>query len=282
MRLYLDTNAANYLYQREGWPAETLRAVRRALAHECEAGRVELIISTSTLEELAGLGRQEMARYVRTAKFLLDLAGPRHLLPVNERIKAEVVARGFLTGASRFIAASRRRELRSHIMGNVFVDEISDAVHRDIVAFDNDMEAKRASIRGRLGDDWSANTARWWDSALPQIDDWTNDYLKASAGVLSLPTDQADWPQPRQVPTAWFSHAYYMARIALNVGQNRRINGSDRYDHAHYTNATYADGMVTDDRAFLETYNAIPLKPFSVESFAALTLRLGVPLPTLP
>jgi hypothetical protein len=276
LKLYLDTNAANYLYGRVGWSDHATRSVRRALASECESGRIDLLMSFATLEELSGLGRQDLPRFTKTIKFLLDLAGPRLLLPMNERIKAEVVARGLLNGNTRFVSSSVRRRLRAQVMGHSFVKEVSDAVRRDVDAFGADMEAKRTAIRARLGPEWSSHTARWWDSALPQIDDWTNDYLKASAEALALPADPEQWPQPRQVPTAWSSHAYYMARIALNVGQNRRINDSDRYDHAHYASAIYADLMVTDDRAFVETYTAIPDKPFVVEGFTEFAARLGV------
>jgi hypothetical protein len=72
--------------------------------------------------------------------------------------------------------------------------------------------------------------------------------------------------------------AYYMARIALNVGENRKIVGSDMYDIQHYGHASYADLMVTDDRAFIATYETIPDKPFAIEKFAAFAARLGVAL----
>lgn len=276
LSVYLDTNAASYVYQHPSWPANRLAAVRRALARECEGGRIRVIVSTSLVEELTGIGAIDPARYVRTTKFVLDLAGPSFLLPHNERVKAEVANAGRLVGRAAFLQARRRNEFRSHVMGGVFSQEVADAVRQQVASYERDMQERRDSIRDKLGSTWSSNTARWWDAALPQIDDWTLDYMRASKTILCLPDDETIWPPPRQLPTAWHAHAYFMARIALNVGQNRRVSGSDLYDQSHYANAAYADLMITDDRAFVETYQAIPDRPFALESFREFAERLGV------
>ncbi len=279
MRLYLDANAGSYLQNHPAWPSATLREIRRALAEGCNSGRIELIISTTLIEEIAGISHGELPRYVRTAKCVFDLAGANFLLPVNERVKAEVAAGQALIGGARFLSASRRREVRTHMMRHGFAHDVAGGVRDQAQQFKDDMEQRRQGIRAKLGQDWSTHTARWWDRALPQIDDWTVDYFRASRDVLGLPDDEALWPAPRSIPTAWYLHAYYMARIALNVGQNRRIAGSDRYDAAHYAGAVYADVMVSDDAAFIETYNAIPDRPFDVESFHDFARRLGVTPP---
>ena len=275
-RIYFDTNGASYLYGRPGWTREQLADVRRALARECENGRIDLITSTSLVEELTGIGTGDPRRYVRTTRFVLDLAGRNFLLPHNQRIRAEVISGGHLVGRTEVWSSSKRRELRSHIMGSKFAQDVADGVRQHADRYAQESEQRREEIRRKLGPDSSTAAARWWDSALTQIDDWTLDYMRASKAVLGLPDDETTWPQPRKGPTAWHTHAYYMARIALNVGQNRRVSGSDVYDQRHYANAAYADLMVTDDRAFVETYNAIPDRPFALESFAAFAERLGV------
>jgi hypothetical protein len=61
--------------------------------------------------------------------------------------------------------------------------------------------------------------------------------------------------------------AYYMGRMILNLGSNRRIDGSDAYDARHYVAASYADVMVTDDARFRETYQQIPSPTFVLETF---------------
>src|SRR3989442_875259 len=71
-------------------------------------------------------------------------------------------------------------------------------------------------------------------------------------------------------------NAYILARVALNVGQNRAIKGSDQYDPDHEANAASADLLVTDDGPFLDTYNSIPDQPFAVESFSAFVERLCI------
>jgi hypothetical protein len=278
VRVYLDTNAASYLYHLPG-PSKTLHEVRRALAERVTGGQIELIMSTSLIEEIAGISTGDLPRYVRTARFIFGLAETSFLLPVNERVRAEVASRGALSGAARFLPPARRRKVRSHMMRHGFAHDVADEVRVQTDDFKRDMEAKRQGIRPRLGADWSSKTAHWWNAALPQIDDWTLDYFRASRDLLGLPADEASWPSPRAIPTAWYLHAYYMARIALNVGQNRRIDGTDRYDGAHYASAVYADLMVTDDGRFIETYNNIPDRPFAIESSRAFAERLGVKPP---
>lgn len=214
------------LYERDPWPAKHLQRIRRALADACDSGDIELIASTSLVQELTGISPGNARAYVRIMKFVLELAGRRFLLPHNERVKAEVAnGGGLLPDQKAFVLNAKRQELRMHIMGNAFAGEVATAVRGDADRYKVDSEERRSGIRKKLGDDWSVNTRQWWESALPQIDDWTLDYLRASKDIIALPDDETKWPRARQVPTAWNMHAYYMARIALNVGENRRIDG---------------------------------------------------------
>jgi hypothetical protein len=64
----------------------------------------------------------------------------------------------------------------------------------------------------------------------PNVDDWVMDFMKNSKQRLGLPADPAAWPKPQALQSIWDSHAYKMARIHLNVGEGRKVLGSDMYD----------------------------------------------------
>ena len=75
------------------------------------------------------------------------------------------------------------------------LEGVTHAVRQQVGSYERDMQERRDSIRGKLGSTWSSNTARWWDAALPQIDDWTLDYMRASRTILCLPDDETVRPQ---------------------------------------------------------------------------------------
>jgi hypothetical protein len=66
-----------------------------------------------------------------------------------------------------------------------------------------------------------------------------------------------------------------MARIYLNVGENRSIKESDYYDAEHWAAATYADVLVRDDAAMTDTMKLISRADLIVEGFEAFELRLA-------
>lgn len=68
--------------------------------------------------------------------------------------------------------------------------------------------------------------------------------------------------------------------MKLNLGENRAIKASDRIDAEHYSASTYADVLVTDDRAFTETCEMIPDRPFRIETFDEFVGRLATPRAT--
>jgi hypothetical protein len=277
MRVYLDTNAASNLYSYDACPPARLQETRRALAGACESGAIKVIASDSLLDELTGLAAKDRRRYGRLLKFLLDVAGPHILLPHNDRMRAEIQRGGRLTGAGCFMPRGMRRAVRTHTMRYQFADTVAADVRQRVKKYEDDYKERREGLRKRIGDNWRRDMAAWWKGALPEIDQWTTDHLDGLREHLGIPTHGA-LPDPRSVPTAWYMQAFSMARIALTVGEDRKINGSDLYDVQHYGHATYADLMVTDDAGFAATYEAIPDKPFKIETFAAFAARLGVAL----
>lgn len=275
MRVYLDTNAASYLYSYGACPPAHLREIRRALAAACESGAIEVIVSDSLLDELTGLAAMDRRRYARLLRFMLGVAGPHILLPHNDRMREEIQHGGRLAGDGCFMPTRMRRAVRVHTMRHTFADTVAADVRQRVKKYEDDYKERREGLRKKIGDNWRRDMAAWWKGALPEIDQWTTDHLDGLREHLGIPADGA-LPKPRGVPTAWYMQAFSMARIALTVGEDRKINGSDLYDVQHYGHATYADLMVTNDAGFVATYEAIPDKPFKIETFAAFAARFGV------
>src|SRR2546425_5831865 len=92
-----------------------------------------------------------MARYVRTVRFVFDLGAQRFLLPVNERIKADVAGGGPMTGRSRFLSTARRHKRRLHVMRQDFVREVADAVRDEVNHYKADMEGRRSEVQASQG-----------------------------------------------------------------------------------------------------------------------------------
>jgi hypothetical protein len=238
-----------------------------------------VVTSATLFDELAGVINYDRHLYRRIVTFLFAMSGRRMLIPQNERVKREVLIHGAIGRNGRYFTTAGRTEMRRILLQTPIARDVASGVAALVAPFKADMEARRDSIRQRLGTNFATNTNDWWESAAAQIDDWTNDYLQGSKDLLQLPDDRTQWPTPAQVPTARLRHAFYMARIALNVGQNRRIDASDYYDAMHYSEGAYFDLMITDDQRFTETYSIVPRshRPFMIETFREFAeKRLGI------
>ena len=185
--VYLDTNAASYLFERRGWSVDRLSALRRTLARACDSGRVALVTSMGLAEELVGIRRIDRARFVRTVKFVYDLAGWRILLPLPKRMEGEVVARTKLSGRAPFLRSAMRKRFRQSLMNPDFTQEVDSAVRSEMAAFLASQTARRKEVRTKLGPKWAAHTRGWWREAVPLVDLWTYNDLRASRDAV--PTD---------------------------------------------------------------------------------------------
>jgi len=135
----------------------------------------------------------------------------------------------------------------------------------------------RARLAAETGERALDRTRRWWRDAEHQIDDWVSDHMTSNRERLGLPEDRASWPVPSALRTVWRYYAYRMARIHLNVGEGRRVRGSDSYDAHHYAAATTMDILVSDDRDLRATCAEIPRQPFRLLTFGEfLETNLGI------
>jgi hypothetical protein len=236
-------------------------------------GAFRVLGSVAVIEELTGIAYREQHRYRQTMRFLLDLYGRRILLPVLQMARAEAAQRRPLQFNERFLARGTVGNLQSVVLNPRVVSEISDHLYASSRAFKVDFEARRDRVRKELGlrENEEPSFKQWWKRADSLIDDWTTDVLSGAALEVTGPL------APSEVPSVRRFVAYYMGRMILNLGSNRRIDGSDAYDARHYVAASYADVMVTDDARFRQTYQQIPSPAFVLETFDHLvSTHLGL------
>ena len=82
---------------------------------------------------------------------------------------------------------------------------------------------------------------------------------------VELPEDDDDLRL--LVPSAWHLSRFHTARIKQEVGDRRRIRGSDFLDAEHYSCGPYFDLLVTDDVPFHETCHLLDDRPFELMNF---------------
>ncbi len=275
VEVYLDTNAVSYLLHP---PPECPPAVetQRALKRHVEEGSLTVVTSLSVLGELSGLaGYEDKGLYQKTQALLWAVVGSHVLGDNYDRIQLEL-RQGPLSGADRFLPRAKRRHLRSEVRSLASARAVYRKVRQQKEQFATEFEKLRKQVLAELGDNPTANTRDWWKNTSKLFDDWTVAYFRNNRQLLALPVSEDDWPEPRQVPSAWHKHAFYLALINQKVGERRKIQPSDHDDVDHYVHASYVDLMVTNDGPFSETCDIIPDRPFQIETFQDFaTTRLG-------
>ena len=277
-RVLLDTNAVGSLYEpRQRRSHEDLAMVRNLLADRVRNGSVQVVVAYRLIEEYAPVQRFEPARYAATLDYLQRLVGPHLLLPVDQLVEREGRARRRL----RYNECVFDPATRDALWRLARSPEALDAVGLEIDEMKNDhavkMERQRARaheiyLERRLGETIAKDGAkpptidevtRIWgkQEVRAQIDGWTLDTLKQMVADMKLVSPEAADLPASAIPTLRAMTAYYMARIVLNVGHGERIQGSDLFDHYHYSSAVYADAIVSDDAAFTRSVNIIDDKP---------------------
>ncbi|HLG56845.1 MAG TPA: hypothetical protein VI485_16020 [Vicinamibacterales bacterium] len=237
-------------------------------------------MSYPLLEEVLGLLEFDAAKYHRVMGLLLD-ASQFNLLRATDELGEAEVTNGSLRGQSERLewfgtAVTVRRALRKG-HGLEQIPRLTQAVFAQFEADEND---RRDDIRNRLAEMADIRplerTRQWWRNAEAQVDDWVSDHMANNRERLGLSADRAHWPAPSTLQTIWHFYAYRMARIHLNVGENRRVRGSDCYDAHHYAAAASMDIMVSDDGDLRATAAVIPNPPFRLLTFEEFVNELGV------
>ena len=249
--------------------------IRGELRHAVRIEHPTIIGDVTILQEIIGAAQKRPEKYVSMYDFILQLVGSNWLLPLRERVKKEVMAGRPLQGQERVLPPSIVQQLYTPSPSSSGVLAVVENDFQRKKNFKQEQEAIREKLISRFGrGTLKANTKAWWAEAVLIIDDWVLSYFQQSQDILNLPQNRSKWPHPRSVPSAWHFYAYKLARIWMNLGNERRIEASDDDDARHYAAASYSNTMVTDDDAFRVTYTQITTPPFELEQFDDFVARL--------
>jgi hypothetical protein len=279
--VYFDTNAVNYFDEHPDWPYERLVAARHRLLQRVQARDVSVFVSYPLLEEVLGLLEFNSEKYFRVMSYLLDVSRFNLLLSTDELGRAEVTHGSLRGGNDRLEWFGKAVMVRRALRTGRGLEEIPRLTQAAFAEFEADENQRRDDVRARLPEVTAERpideTRRWWRNAEAQIDDWVSDHMTSNRERLGLPEDRRNWPAPSALQSIWRYYTYRMARIYLNVGENRRVPGTDSYDAHHYAAASSMDIMVSDDGDLRATCAAIPDQPFRLLTFEELVVHeLGI------
>jgi len=94
---------------------------------------------------------------------------------------------------------------------------------------------------------------RFCDEREERVDHWCIHTFGEHPDWFGLPPGEANVPSPREVPTRRADVAYQLARaylVGLEAKGPGKIDANDSYDNQYFTEAVYADVLVTSDRNF--------------------------------
>lgn len=257
LRVFLDTNAFSYLIE---WSQADAVPIRERLVRATKRGLVRVEGSLEVFGELAGTVRKKDGLFRRVSDLAFTLVDRWWMLPLKQRYILEVGRAGKLSDDGLYMARDLRRKLKCVRERASEVLAVADEVRERAEEYQTKAERERANVIARLGTDSGRDAAAireamwsWWKEG--PVADWCRDMLHTGVerGLIA-PADDG-WHDPKSLaPSLWNYMSYRLLRIALEVGEGRRIEPSDEYDSRHYSvAATYADMLVTDDRRFRTT-----------------------------
>jgi hypothetical protein len=264
---YLDTNAINYLYLHPAYADQELALVRRKLMSR-HTGGFALATSPTVLQELVPLRFQDQRLFDRISSELPELVGPRVYDHTNHLVRAELRRCGRLADSEWHLTRHARRAVWSLFRRAEVARAVAAQTVRENEEFRRDEEDHRERVRKLYEARRISRELRaWWSDAQSFVEDWVKGFIRG-AGRADLPRSvDPETIEPTSIPSLWNFYAYRMARIYLNVGENRRIKSSDLLDAHHFVAASYAGRLVTDDRGLRETIESIPDEHLCVLSF---------------
>lgn len=249
MKVFLDNNAVSTLVSRH------YRDAGSSLIAKAIAGRIEVVSSLPLLQEVMRTHDVHGERYRRMRNFLFSVTRHCWLWPLNERADREAVAGGPLVGPGRFLGPTRIAELERISMDAAGLSRINEVTHRDGNQYKKDHERAKThvldEVRKRYPNEKPGQIVRkWWRRRARRVDSFTRRILR----------DEDPRPAPRSVPSVWHFVAYRLALVVQHLSEGHAAKASDYYDAEHYSAASYADILVTDDTGFRRTVSQCPLE----------------------
>jgi hypothetical protein len=206
----------------------------------------------------------------------MDLLKPTEML-----VPEEVRLRRPLEDNEPFVTFNRQQAIKRISRSATDAKEIADIVADNSQASKADMRKRREMARADFAtklpsQDMKQETEKWFNNVEAVLADWSNDYLSNNVEHLGLPDDRSLWPDPTTLPALRAFITASLARIYLQHAHDRKIQGGDDHDTHHYAAASYADVLVTEDKALRTVLDRVPNKTVEVLSFNEFADLLGV------
>jgi hypothetical protein len=283
--LFLDTQQWNYLLSKEGYSAHDLATAREQLIRRVKAKELIVVGSLPLLQELMGTATNNPAKYEQLRQLAFEVVQHRWLCPLNQRYVAELLQGGRLPENGCYLGRPERRKLQTIGRKSSQVRAVADETHEEFNRFKTQQDSLHQEVLSKLGDgekpsqkDVRKSMEQWWQRGY--LEEWVSGALEGSKKKGYLPADRTYPASQAAAPSLWAFMAYKLARIKLNLGEQRAIKASDYFDADHYGCSPYVDGMITDDKPFRETCELIGDEAPKVGGFETLLEVIqGEPLP---
>ncbi len=271
VKIYLDTNEITNCVEPRlaGWSAAGIEALRVALSQRIQRDEVICLGSQFHLEEMSRIP----ALYRRPIlTYFWSIVRWYVLLPTYDLARREVAAGRGLTDNEPFATFDEQQRLKRFSRDDSKLDQLAREIETKAKAGTAEQKQWRADFLGKLQQQFAGVepeeiTRQWWGYPEARFQSWARDYMESSKAHFGLPDDRSKWPAPGDLPTIRAMIISYMARLFLNFAEHRKISDGDRHDSHHYAAASYADVLVTEDKAFRATLEQIPRNAIKVVSF---------------
>lgn len=232
------------------------------------AGELEVVASIDILQEVIEAARTVPGKSSAMVEQFLDLTGPRMLIPLNERHRAEVTAGGILGEFARYAPRHTRREVAKLARSRKDVLELAEVLNTEKNEFRASEVDTQQRIRQRLaeaGGKVDLKLMRRWLKEV-DIDEWVAELVQ-DGNKRKLHRHVFDAAGPERYPSAWTFYGMRLARLVATLGEGRSIQPSDLADAHIVACGPYVDVVVSDDAELQRSLDVLnrPLS-FSCES----------------
>jgi hypothetical protein len=274
MNVMLDTNAWTALIISERITADQLSLARDRLSESVRSGSIAAISTIPILEELAGTIHNDKQTFGQLRDLATTTVGNHWLKDMNVRYAQELAEGGLLDHTSRYWNREARREIQRVSMDNLQIKEIADQTH---VSSDN-FKQLREDLRTTVLQKFDAagitkklkyaEMKKWWPKRDTRL--WVRGAISTSVQKGYLPQSDDYGASEAMAPSLWFYMEYQLAKMRFELGENRKILGSDRVDGDIYGAFPYIDQLVTNDkdlREIIRLLNPARVKVLTSEAF---------------
>jgi hypothetical protein len=254
-RVYFDTQQWNYFVApgTSSHPADAVKRVRRAQ----QDSLIEIVGSLDLLQELLEARRGQPDKAGQMLDLFFKLVGERILLPLDERNVEEALAGGELPQPGRYLSRKTRTRVRGFVQAGADASELIETLYQEKVAFKASEQELQDQMAERLATEIPGKRTpmmRKWIATV-DIDDWVQDIANDPRLRERVPKDKVVLPE--HLPSASTFVIARLGRLAMTMGEGRKIEPSDLADAQHVACGPYYDTLVTDDKALRATLDLV-------------------------